>query len=181
MDDQDLRKLAGQRKPKQSEADRARGIEAQIREAMARGDFENLPGKGKPLALDNDGDGDHWLAHHLLKNEGLRPAWIDDDRAIREAREALDKSLADFVAWYAQATADLGRLTGEASADRRAELAQAAARRVADFRVKAEALNRQIDRFNLIVPIAGQQRRRVRVDEEVAAFRGRLDAVGRRA
>ncbi|MGH9901378.1 MAG: DUF1992 domain-containing protein [Pyrinomonadaceae bacterium] len=32
-------------------ADEARGIEEQIKEAMARGEFDNLPGRGKPLDL----------------------------------------------------------------------------------------------------------------------------------
>jgi len=177
MSDQGFREQASRRKPKQSEADRDRGIDAQIREAMARGDFENLPGKGKPLAWDGDRDDAWWLAHHVLKNEGLRPAWIDEDHAIREARETLDRSLADFADWYARAVADLGGEGGGAADDRRAALARAAARRVADFRSEAEALNKRIDRFNLTVPIAGKHHRRVRIDEAVDGLRRRLGIV----
>ena len=36
-------------------------MEKQIREAQERGDFDNLPGAGKPLDLSDSGDPDWWL------------------------------------------------------------------------------------------------------------------------
>ena len=36
-------------------------VEKQIREAQERGDFDNLPGAGKPLDLSDSGDPDWWL------------------------------------------------------------------------------------------------------------------------
>lgn len=59
-------------------------IEEMIQDAMARGAFDNLPGKGKPLDLDEDplGQGD-WLVNHILKNHHVLPDWIQLDQEIR--------------------------------------------------------------------------------------------------
>jgi Domain of unknown function (DUF1992) len=62
-------------------------VDAQIREAQERGDFENLPGRGKPLDLSTWGDGDWALAHHILKQAGETLPWISLARDI-EAAEA---------------------------------------------------------------------------------------------
>lgn len=53
-------------------------IEDQIRAAQERGDFENLPGAGKPLRLDeNPYAGDRALAFHLLQQNGMLPQELD--------------------------------------------------------------------------------------------------------
>ena len=46
------------------------GVERQIREAQERGDFDNLPGAGKPLRLRYPGDPD-WFAKTLLEREQI--------------------------------------------------------------------------------------------------------------
>ena len=49
-------------------------IDDQIRAAQEKGDFDNLPGAGKPLKLDdNPYAGDRALAFHLLKQNHLLP------------------------------------------------------------------------------------------------------------
>jgi hypothetical protein len=62
-------------------------IDRQIREAQDRGDFDNLPGRGKPLDLSSWGEGDWALAHHVLKQAGETLPWISVGRDI-EAAEA---------------------------------------------------------------------------------------------
>src|ERR1700738_2187049 len=70
-----------------------------IREAMERGEFDNLPGHGKPLRLKERGafeDPTWWAAFHILKNGGFAPGWIVErqelDQAARTAREQLERS-----------------------------------------------------------------------------------------
>ena len=50
-------------------------IEEKIREAMRNGDFDNLPGAGKPLALDDDSHipEDLRAGYRMLKNAGMIP------------------------------------------------------------------------------------------------------------
>lgn len=53
--------------------------EEKIREAMARGEFDNLPGAGKPLALEDDSlvPEDLRVAYKILKNAGCLPPEIE--------------------------------------------------------------------------------------------------------
>jgi hypothetical protein len=50
-------------------------IEAHIRAARERGDFDNLPGAGKPLDLDEDAHlpAELRMAYRVLKNAGYLP------------------------------------------------------------------------------------------------------------
>lgn len=64
-------------------------IEKQIREAAARGSFDDLPGQGKPLADDGRYDEDWWLKE-LAKREDVGPYALPLPLALR--REAQDLS-----------------------------------------------------------------------------------------
>jgi len=57
-------------------------IERQIREAMAAGEFDELPFRGEPIPIDDDGS-ELALAHHVLKQAGFAPGWIATDADIR--------------------------------------------------------------------------------------------------
>ena len=68
------------------------GVEAAIREAMARGDFDNLPGKGKPLDLSE------WqktpqhlrMSYSVLKNAGYSPAEIHTKKEMAALRKMIE-------------------------------------------------------------------------------------------
>ncbi|MGH2516025.1 MAG: DUF1992 domain-containing protein [Ktedonobacterales bacterium] len=69
-------------------------VEEQITEAQQRGDFDNLPGAGKPLRIEkNVFAGDKALAYSLLKNNQVAPPEIerakDIDAALARAGELL--------------------------------------------------------------------------------------------
>ena len=57
-------------------------IERQIREAMDAGEFDNLPHRGEPIPIDDDGS-DMALANHILRQAGFAPGWIATDAEIR--------------------------------------------------------------------------------------------------
>src|SRR5687768_13159595 len=64
--------------------------ERRIRAAQDEGLFDNLPGRGRPLALDdNPLAGDMQVGFRLLKNAGFAPDWIELDKEIRAEVEAL--------------------------------------------------------------------------------------------
>ena len=66
--------------------------ERKIREAMARGELDNLPGAGKPLAMDEDLSGvpaDLRMAYKILKNAGFVPHEVDLRKEIVTLREML--------------------------------------------------------------------------------------------
>src|SRR5215472_1038270 len=72
-----------------------RVVEEKIREAMDEGKFDNLPGKGKPLNLDEDGGvpEDLRLAFKILKNAGCLPIEMELRREIYSVRQMLNAAI----------------------------------------------------------------------------------------
>ena len=66
-------------------------VEAIIREAMERGEFENLPGKGKPIDLTAyfDAPEEIRMALSILKNAGVAPREVDLLKEIAELKQIL--------------------------------------------------------------------------------------------
>ncbi len=133
-------------------------VEKSIREAMERGEFEKLPGAGKPLDLRRDPNTpeDLELAFKLLRDAGFAPDWIEQDKEIRAGRAKLREPFQKYLARAQPAVAD--------RAEREAHL-------IAEFRQEAAELNRQIDLFNLKAPSVGVHHARIRIEEEVDRFK----------
>ena len=70
-------------------SDKVRGIEELIKEAMTKGEFDNLPGKGKPLDLSTYfGTPEHLrMGYSILRNGDFVPEEVQilkDMEALRE-------------------------------------------------------------------------------------------------
>ena len=93
-------------------------VDKQIREAMERGDFDNLPGAGKPIPNLDRTDDELWWIRQKMRREGassedalppslrlrkeierlpetVRP--LPSERAVREAVEKLNKQILDWL------------------------------------------------------------------------------------
>jgi hypothetical protein len=81
----------------------ARLAEERIRDAIQRGEFDNLPGSGKPLNLEDDRHipDDLRLAYKVLKNADCLPPELELKKEIRKAEELLS-SVADEGEKYRQ-------------------------------------------------------------------------------
>jgi len=77
--------------------------EERIREAIERGEFDNLPGSGKPLKLEDDRHiaDDLRLAYKILKNANCLPPELELKKEIIAAEELLG-SLTDEGEKYRQ-------------------------------------------------------------------------------
>merc|ERR1719350_1736061 len=78
-------------------------VEDQIQIAMANGDFDQLEGKGRPLARLSEPanpfvDDTERMGFKLMKQQGFVPDWIDRQQRIRKDMEQLVEQLAE--AWY---------------------------------------------------------------------------------
>jgi len=70
-------------------------VERQIREAQERGEFDNLPGAGKPLHGLDDPDPDWWLKK-MMAREGLDPSdALPPVMLLRRERATYPESLVD--------------------------------------------------------------------------------------
>ncbi len=67
-------------------------IESRIKKAQADGAFENLPGSGKPLELEDDRHIPEELrmAHKILKNADYTPPEVQLRKEIRTTEDLLD-------------------------------------------------------------------------------------------
>ncbi len=114
-------------------------VDEKINRAMEAGEFDNLPGKGKPLKLDENPfeAAELRAAHHLLKENDFTLPWIETWNEIEADREAARAELraARVRCWRA----------GRAAAW---ELAKA------NFTGQVHAINRRILGYNLSVPAA---------------------------
>ena len=70
----------------------AKIVEERIRKAQQKGDFNNLAGSGKPIALDDDRQvsEDLRLAHKILKNAGCLPPEVELKKEIERTEDLLE-------------------------------------------------------------------------------------------
>jgi hypothetical protein len=127
-------------------------IERQIREAMERGTFDELPHQGKPLPNDdNPYAGDMALGFHVLKNAGVAPPWVEANKDVNELlakRDAILKRAAS-----GSGPSALGR-----KRDRKT---------IADLVAHANAA---ILKVNTEAPTARAHRRLLDLEEELARY-----------
>lgn len=67
-------------------------IEQRIQESLAKGEFDDLPGRGKPLQLEDDSHipEDLRLAYKVLKNANCLPPEVELRKDIRQMKDMLD-------------------------------------------------------------------------------------------
>ncbi|MEW5986880.1 MAG: DnaJ family domain-containing protein [Chloroflexota bacterium] len=143
-----------------------RAIEEIIEEAMAAGDFDQLPGRGRPLDLEeNPYEDPSWrIANRLLRQNGFSWPWMEERKEVETALAAARERLT--LAWsYRQHTVAAGQ--PENSADTRWQQANTL------FRQQVEELNGRIQTLNLKVPAASFQRLLIDVDGEIQRVSGR--------
>jgi DnaJ family protein C protein 28 len=146
-----------------------RFIEEQLRKAREEGKFDNLRGHGQPLRTDeNPFEDPAWqMANDMLKKNGFRPDWLEDDVAIRgqvdQARQALVRSRD----WRARELQALGERRDAAAIEQRLIVAHEWRQAQERFRSKLAEVNKAIFNLNLKVPAASLQRLKFDIDREL--------------
>jgi len=135
-------------------------IEEHIRRAEEEGQFKDLPGKGKPLHIeDNPFAAPEWrLAHHLLHSSGFSLPWIEVlneiDADIQRARSKLERSWQ----WYLSSQSE----------DQTADIADYEWQKAQDtFLEEIKQINKRIEGYNLGVPSERFQRSKLNPEHEI--------------
>lgn len=68
-------------------------VDRQVREAIERGEFDNLAGMGKPIPDLTDRD-ENWWIKAKLEREGIKPP-LPNALALRREREEIQRTLVD--------------------------------------------------------------------------------------
>lgn len=136
-------------------------ITEQLDEATANGAFENLPGKGQPLRLNENPNepADMRMANKLLKDNNLSPAWIGDRR---ELLAEIEKLRAEMQRHW-NLTCSRAQATGS---DRKA-WARSWNRSMLQWEERIVELNQRIVGLNITLPIWRMELHRLRLDEEL--------------
>ena len=136
-------------------------IEEHLRKAMAEGKFDNLPGKGKPLNMDeiNPHADPAWeLAYRMLKESGYSLPWIETIKEIETDIEAARRDMQRAWKWYVIYRA------AEAPEEKVLPEWEGTLLR---FKNKLDNLNKRIRDYNLQVPNARFQRPVLIYEQEV--------------
>ncbi|KAM3836997.1 dnaJ homolog subfamily C member 28 [Vipera latastei] len=132
-------------------------VEDLIQESMAKGDFDNLSGKGKPLQKFSDCTHIDPMTHNLnriLIDNGYQPEWILIQKEIRETIEKLRKTII-------VSRKKLGDPITIQQEKQWKEVCE-------EFRENIKILNKRINDFNLVVPILSRQMVHFNADKEIA-------------
>lgn len=133
--------------------------EKKLREAIENGEFDNLPGKGKPVDLEENPfeDPDLRVVHRLLRNAGFAPAWIEERKDIDlELETALTKLRRGWQLFSAG---------GETPSGAEWE------RCLREFRTLVAGLNERIKMYNLKAPAAVFHRKHLDADRILEQLR----------
>ncbi|NXF31701.1 DJC28 protein, partial [Nyctibius bracteatus] len=141
-------------------------VEDLIQESMAKGDFDNLSGKGKPLQKFSDYPHIDPMTHNLnriLIDNGYQPEWILMQKEIRETIEQLRKSI----------VVSRSKLGGPMTPYRQKQWNHICEQFIEDIR----KLNKRIDNFNLVVPILSRQMVHFSADKEIVRAQKTYEAL----
>uniref|UniRef100_A0A670XVR9 DnaJ heat shock protein family (Hsp40) member C28 n=1 Tax=Pseudonaja textilis TaxID=8673 RepID=A0A670XVR9_PSETE len=132
-------------------------VEDLIQESMAKGDFDNLSGKGKPLQKFSDCPHIDPMTHNLnriLIDNGYQPEWILIQKEIRETIEKLRKTI----------IASRNKVGDPMTIQKEMQWKEVCE----EFRENIKILNKRINDFNLVVPILSRQMVHFNADKEIA-------------
>ena len=133
-------------------------VNKQIKEAMDRGEFANLPGKGKPLKLDTNPylTPQARMVNRLLKENGFAPRWVELEKEIKQEKAQLERVLINLKARRERLAAIIEQYPHRRGAVSRT-FEQERARALAHYSEKLENLNRKVQRVNLLMPTRNRQ------------------------
>ncbi|XP_013629469.1 PREDICTED: dnaJ homolog subfamily C member 28 [Brassica oleracea var. oleracea] len=132
--------LRGRRDFVRSETDIINVVEQRIWHSMEEGQFENLPGKGKPLNLHTNPHADpaEDTLYRILNKNGFAPEWVELNKDIRSKAKEWRVSLKK--AWAMKLEDD------QSGWEERSDL----------LKTQLKQINNMVFRYNLIVPFGRQ-------------------------
>lgn len=133
--------------------------EKKLREAIESGEFDDLPGKGEPIDLQENPfeDPDLRVVHRLLRNAGFAPAWIEERKDIDAELESAQAKLSRAFALFGE--------NGARPSDAEWE------RSVKEFRERVTELQQRIKIYNLKAPAVVFQRKQIDAEKIVESIR----------
>jgi hypothetical protein len=149
--------------------------ERHIQEAIEEGKFDNLPGKGQPLNLEEDMSVPAHLrvANRILKNAGVLPDWMQLDAEIDRERAELGKAWTRIEREYARrqtrALASAGTVPGDPE-KRKLDFIRWLAKERSNYIGAMKRVNTEILKLAMMAPSVSRPHLPVKVTEETERF-----------
>lgn len=138
-------------------------VEQRIREARDQGAFDDLPGYGKPLKLDDNERGEDWIGNRMLREAGLLPEWLQLRKDIYYLRPGVLSALHAYrthaIAFRDGHRVSLARL--RELEQRYVELAREINRKIDLHNLRCPSIDLEIPRF--MEDAIQRERRRLRL------------------
>lgn len=162
--------VADQLRREQAELDRRRAVDRLIEEAVEKGAFDNLPGRGKPLNLKkNPYAPEQSLAYELLQNNDYTLPWIAE-------RNEMLASIEDYRATLLQEWERSQRLFQVAgSAAQRHTLQQEWKAFLRQKEAELLEINKAINALNLLIPASRLEVFKLSLERELQRAGARQD------
>jgi hypothetical protein len=140
-------------------------IDRQIRKAIEDGEFDNLPGEGKPLNLEADEHvpEDKRMAYKILRDNDLAPDWILQGKELDSKVEDLLHRLSRAAQAYRTAMDST-----EATAVTRTDASRGWQTVQLKLTTSAAKLNREITIYNLKVPAGVTHKQPLNIQREIS-------------
>jgi DnaJ family protein C protein 28 len=137
-------------------------IEDLIQRAIQEGKFSDLPGKGKPLRLDDNplADPEWQLAYHLLKENGFSLPWLELRQELEKEIEAARQSLKQ--AWERRQSMAVDQPPHNPT-----ELEAEFRRALRVFGEQIARINQRIFNYNLLTPSDRFQMLKLNLEQEI--------------
>jgi hypothetical protein len=137
-------------------------MEDLIEDGRRRGLFDDLPGAGRPLDLDGNAfEGANTLANRLMKDNDIRPAWLNHRLEIGERIDSLREEIGR--AWERYRTA-FGQAQGDSHRPALTLGWDDACKR---WQEAIDRLNKEIDSYNLKRPPGQAELFKLRLADEL--------------
>ena len=146
-------------------------VTKQIQEAMERGDFKDLPGKGKPQQRNDNPyiPPAVRMVNQMLKDNGFAPRWIEMDKEIRVETEQAEKLIKNLKGRRRRLEAQLRAQPLKLDAIRSVfELERTRVLEV--YTAQLQQLNKKIQQWNLTMPLRDKQHPLHNLDAATADF-----------
>ncbi|MCG9134283.1 DUF1992 domain-containing protein [Candidatus Poribacteria bacterium] len=146
-------------------------VNKQIEEAMERGEFANLPGRGKPLKFDTNPylTPQARMTNRLVKENGFVPRWVELAKEIKREKAQLEKLLTNLKDRRERLATIIQQHPHRHKAVSRS-FEHERARGIERYSEKLENLNRKIQRVNLLMPTRNRQYASINRTEAISRF-----------
>lgn len=133
-------------------------IDKNIEDSIKKGLFDDLPGKGKPLKIEESSNSEYWMANKILKDANYIPDWLELDKKIRKDLEEIQNIINAHTEYLEQQIFEINKTNTDEINDIIRKTRHIHERTKTNYLKTIENINPMIRKLNIIAPLATFQK-----------------------